>query len=165
MSADFVFSYCFSSGTDVLHRGRHIDHEVGWSERYLLLALDAIRRRAALHVDVAGLQLRDPVARRHRLQVDFEIRHLELGLDRIDDLHAKVHRVADRLLLVVEVRERDRRLAMADRYRAGLLDLLQRAGEVLRLHRESDGGGGEGQASLVDRTHRKSPMDGPRWPQ
>ena len=108
-------------------------HEVGVGERHLLLALDVVGRRAALEVDRAVRHQRNAVADVTGLQVDLEVRHLELGLDRVDDLHADVHRVADDLLLVVVVRERDRRLAMADRDRAGVLDLLQRAGEFLRL--------------------------------
>jgi len=56
----------------------------------------------------------------------------------VDDLRAQVHRVADRLLLVVQVREGDRRFAVADRDRPGVLDLLQRAFERLRVHRDGD---------------------------
>jgi len=40
--------------------------------------------------------------------------HLELGLHRVDDPQAQLDRVADRLLLVVVVRERDRGVAVAD---------------------------------------------------
>src|SRR6185369_3884749 len=39
----------------------------------------------------------------------------------------EVHGIADGLLLVVVVRERQRCIAVADRNRAGILDLLQRA--------------------------------------
>src|SRR5207302_6381026 len=57
-----------------------------------------------------------------------------------DDLHAKIHRVADGLLLVVEIRERDRRLAVPDRDRADVLDFFQRAGQLLRCHSAGDAG-------------------------
>ena len=54
---------------------------------------------------------------------------------------AEVHGVADGLLLVVVVGERHRGLAVAERDRAGVLDLLERAGELLtkrRTGRERD---------------------------
>ena len=175
MSADFVFSYFFSSGTAVvpdvveivlplrsardlmpealLHRGRDVDHEVGRSEGHLLLPLDAIGRRATFHVDIAGLQLRNAVARRDRLQVDLEIGHLELGLHRVDDLHAEVHRVADRLLLVVEVGKRDRRFAVAERNRSRFLDLLERPGQLLRLDGKRDGSDNNRHSGLDGEIH------------
>jgi hypothetical protein len=151
-----VFSYAFNSGTDVVPEV--VDDEVGRTERHLLLALDRIRRRAALHVDGSVLHQRNAVGRGDRLQVDLEIGQLEVGLDRIDDLHAQVHRIADGLLLVVEVGERDRRLTVTDRDGAGLLDLLQRAGEFLRLGGQGDAGddrGNDGSNDGAGMLHRK----------
>jgi hypothetical protein len=46
---------------------------------------------------------------------------------------ANVYRKADRLLAVVEIGERNRRVAVTDRDDAGFLDFLQRAGEFLRI--------------------------------
>src|SRR6516164_5320270 len=62
-------------------------------------------------------------------------------------IRAEIHGVAHDLLLVVVVGERHRGLAVAERDRAGLLDLLERAGEVLRERWAS----GEGRR----RDHRK----------
>src|SRR6185369_4926473 len=64
----------------------------------------------------------------------------ELLLDRAHDAHADVDRVADRLLLVVVVGERDRRVAMADGDGAGLLDLVEGAFLGQRGRREKRAG-------------------------
>ena len=46
---------------------------------------------------------------------------------------ADVDRKADRLLVVIEIGERNRQVAVTDRDGAGFLDVLQRAGELLRI--------------------------------
>jgi hypothetical protein len=80
------------------------------------------------------------------------MRVAELGLDRVDDLHAEVHRVPDDLLLVVVVGERDRGVAVPERDAARILDLLERAGQLLcerrlRQRERERGGGGEGECA------------------
>src|SRR5262249_45529418 len=71
-----------------------------------------------------------------------------------DDLAAEVHRVADGLLLVVEVRERDRRVAMTERDGVGVLDLLEGAFLGARRARDEQAAKGdkadEGHASESD---------------
>jgi hypothetical protein len=65
-----------------------------------------------------------------RHQLDVELGELQFGLDRIDRLEHHFLRVADDLLLVVVVRERDRRLPMPQGDDPGFLDLLQRTGQI-----------------------------------
>jgi hypothetical protein len=80
-----------SKGVDfraLLDCGGHVDHEVGRPERYLLLTGHRIGGRTAFKVDGAVLQQWNPVAGGDRLQVHLEVRHFQLGLDRIDDAHA-----------------------------------------------------------------------------
>jgi len=69
-------------------------------------AAQVVRRRAAFEVDRAVRHQRDAFAEGHELVLDVELGHLELGLHRVDDPQAQLDRVADRLLLVVVVRER-----------------------------------------------------------
>ena len=88
--------------------------EVRDREPDLLLARDVVGGRAALQVDGAVRHQRDAVGRGDQLVVDLDRRHLQLGFDRVDDPVAQVHRVADRLLLVVVVGEGDRGVAVAD---------------------------------------------------
>jgi hypothetical protein len=61
-----------------------------------------------------------------------ELGELELGFHCVDDPVAKVHGIADGLLLVVIVGERHRGFAVAQRDGACFLDLLERSGELLR---------------------------------
>jgi hypothetical protein len=105
--------------------------------------------RAALEVDGAVRHQRDAVGRGHELVVGFQVRHLQLGLHRVDDLRAQVHGVADGPLLVVVVGERQRGVAVADGDRARILDFLQgaflsegRKGNCERRQRGDDGEAG-----------------------
>ena len=111
-------------------------HEVGDRERYLLLPLEVVGGRAALEIDGPVRHQRNARRRGDRIQLHLQIRHLEIGLHRVDDLSAEIHRVADGRLLVVEVREGDRSVAVPERDRARLLDLLERA--LLRVCRRCD---------------------------
>jgi hypothetical protein len=72
---------------------------------------------------------------------------------RIDDLHAQIHRVTDRPLLVVEVAERNRRFAVAERDRPRFLDFLQRAREFLRMDRQGKQGGRRREHSFGEEAH------------
>ena len=81
--------------------------ESGRRERHLFLAVQVVGGRAALQINRAIGHQWNARGGGDRVEIDFQIRHFELGLDGIGDLHADVHRVADRLLLVVEVGERD----------------------------------------------------------
>jgi hypothetical protein len=78
-----------------------------------------------------------------------ELRHLELRPDRVDDAHAQIDRVADGLLLVVVIRERNRRVTVSDRDAAAVPDFLQRAGELLR------GGGNREHERACKREHQR----------
>ena len=121
-------------------------HEIGGREGNLLLALDAVGGGAALHVDIAAGKDRNAGLGGDGNELDLEFGHLELGLDRIDDLQADIDAVADRTLFVVQVGERDRGIAMPDFHDAGVLDLLQCAGEFLRRN----GGGTNGARGYDD---------------
>jgi hypothetical protein len=92
---------------------------------HLLLTLDRVGRGAALDVDGAVGEERNARGGGDRPQLDLQLRHFLGGLDRVDDPHAEIHRVADRLLLVVEVRKRHRDVAMTDGEGARGSDLLQ----------------------------------------
>ena len=96
----------------------------------LALTFGVVAGGAALEIDRAVLDQRDPVLRRHRHQPDRQRRQLELGLDRVEYLEHQVVRIADHLLLVVVVGERDRRLAVAETDRAGLGDPLERVRDL-----------------------------------
>src|SRR5215813_1418976 len=120
-------------------------------ERDLLLALEIVGGRAAFEVDGTVGYQRDTRGGGDRVELGFEVRKLELFLHPIDDPRAEIHGVAHDLLPVVVVGERYRGLAVAERDRAGVLDLLERASEVLRERRAS----GEGRR----RNHRKQHFD------
>src|SRR5262249_886244 len=75
--------------------------------------------------------------------LDVNLGELELGLDRIDDLAADIQGEADRLLLVVIVGERYRGITVADRDASSILDLFERAAQLLcseRRRRKCDRG-------------------------
>ncbi|MGY4409898.1 hypothetical protein ACVWW4_001634 [Bradyrhizobium sp. LB7.1] len=72
----------------------------------------------------------NPVRRRHGESVDRDVGHAELLLHGVDDLEADVHGEADRLLVSVQIAERDRSLLITQRDLPGLLDLLERTREV-----------------------------------
>src|SRR5262245_49484810 len=98
---------------------------MGNGEGNLLLPLEIVGRRAALKIGSAVCQKRNAGGGGYWLQLDLEFAELEVLLHRIDDLVAEVHGVADDLLLVVIVGERNRGFTVADRDRAGILDLLK----------------------------------------
>jgi len=100
-------------------------------EADLLLTFGIVRRRAAFDIDRTVLHQRDAVGRGDRHQLGVELGHLQFGLHRIDDLEHQLMRVADDLLLVVVIRKRDRRLAMAQGNDPRIVDLLQRTGQLL----------------------------------
>ena len=83
-------------------------------ERHLLLALEVVRRRAALEVDGPVLHERDAVLRGDRRELDLEAREPQLLPHGLHHREHDLVRVADHLLLVVVVGERDRRLAVAE---------------------------------------------------
>jgi hypothetical protein len=128
--------------------------EMGNGEGDLLLPLEIVGGRAAFEVDGAVRHQRDAGRRGDRVELDVELRKLELALHPLDDAPAEIHGVAHHLLLVVVVGERHRGLAVAERNRAGVLDLLERAGDLLCEHR----GGGEARR----RNHRKQHLDAHR---
>ena len=111
---------------DVAARGQKM--RVG--ERDLLLALGIVGGRTAFEVNGAVGKQRNPGRRGHRIELDLELAELEFVLHGIDDLVANVHRKADRLLTIVEIGERDRGVAEAERDRTGLLDVLQCARQL-----------------------------------
>src|SRR6266705_2494984 len=98
-----------------------------------------------LEIDGAVGHQRNARRRGDRIQLHQEVGHLQLRLDRVDDLAAEVDRVAEGRLLVVEVRKGDRRVAMAERDHARLLDLLERAllGAGRRPHQREGAHGDE----------------------
>ena len=92
--------------------------EVGVGEGDLLLTVGVVRGRTAFEVDGAVGDQRDAGRRGDRVELDLELRQLQVRLHRVDDLQADLHRVADRLLVVVEVGEGHRGVAVADGDRA-----------------------------------------------
>ncbi len=123
----------------------------------LLLALGVVGGRTAFEVDGAVGDQRNAGRRRHRIELDLELVELELLLHGIDDLVADVHRVADRLLVVVEIGERNRQIAIAERDRAGFLDILQRPRELLGIRLATEERHGERIAKNTCAIHRYSP--------
>jgi hypothetical protein len=108
--------------------------------------------RAALQVDRAVRHERDAVGGSHELVVHLQVRVADRLLHVLDDARADVHGVAHGLLLVVVVRERNRRIPVTDRDRAGVLDLLQRA--VLGDRGgEGQGAGGRAEGGLHEAQH------------
>src|SRR5206468_9624425 len=66
-----------------------------------------------------------------RDELDPQLVDAESLLDLLDDLQAQVDRIADRQAARVQVRERERAFAVAEGDAPRVLDLLQRAGELL----------------------------------
>ena len=133
---------------------------MGVGEGDLLLALGVVGGRAAFEIDGAVGHQRNAGRRRHRIELDLELVELELLLHGIDDLAADVHGVADRLLVVIEIGEGDRRIAEAERDGAGILDVLQRSGEFLRHRRRSAQRAGQQTADNMTVFHVTSPFIG-----
>jgi hypothetical protein len=94
--------------------------------------------------DRAVLHQRDAVGRGDGHQFDVDLGQLEFSLDAFDGLEHQFMRITDDLLLVVVIREGNRRFAVAEGDGAGVLDLFQGQG-FLRLSRQNSGstqGGG-----------------------
>ena len=108
-------------------------------ERDQLLALDVVRGRSAFEVDLARGDGGDARLRGHRLPLDRD-RPANLLADRVDEQLAQVDRIADRLAARRQVRERNRRLAVADRDRSTGADLGERAGQLRRIALRCDRG-------------------------
>ena len=85
-----------------------------------------------------------------RGEADPNVHAVELVGYVLHDLAAKIDRIADRLPQAIEIRERQRALAIAERDGAGLLDTLERAGQspnvrrFLRIDRQAKGQHGRG---------------------
>jgi hypothetical protein len=134
-----------------LHQHAHVVAKDVGRERHLLLALDQVGGGAALDVDRAVLHQRHAVGRSHGLVLDLDGRQLELGLHRLDDAVADLDAVAHGLQVAVQVREAERRLAVAEGDGAARLDLGERVA-LLRLRGSErqqgaghhEGGGTEG---------------------
>jgi hypothetical protein len=67
---------------------------------------------------------------------DWQIIHFQLGqfqfpLDRINQFQAQIHRVANRLLVIVQIRKRQRRIAVCQRYALAAANIVQRVGRRL----------------------------------
>src|SRR5262249_37483630 len=68
-------------------------------------------------------------------ECNLDLHAIELSGYVLHDLAAKVDRVADRLLPAVEIGEGQRAFAVAERDRAGALDLLERSGNGADIRR------------------------------
>ena len=113
----------------LLHQHQHAVDEDVVRERDLLLALEVVGGGAALEIDRPVLQQRNAVLRRDRRELDLQLlAHclFHAGNDHVGDFL----RIAGDGVRVSLVRERNRRLAIAHRDHARLLDLGQR---VVRL--------------------------------
>ncbi|MGY4450230.1 hypothetical protein ACVWZR_004890 [Bradyrhizobium sp. i1.3.1] len=70
------------------------------------------------------------------------------------------NREPDGLLVVVEIGERDRGIAEAERDGAGVLDVLQRAGQLLGPGLADGEGRGEREADATEMSHFFIPLSG-----
>src|SRR5262249_50871351 len=84
-------------------------------ERNLLPALDIARGRAAFEIDLAGRHLLQAIGWGHRRKCDLDLHAVEFGGRVFHNLAAKVDRVPDRLLPAIEIGERQRAFAIAER--------------------------------------------------
>src|SRR5262245_19333379 len=100
-------------------------------ERHLLLSLEIIGGRTAFEVHGAVRDQRDTRRRSDRVELGFERGEFERAFHPIDDARAQIHGIAYHLLLIVVVGKRHRGLAVAESDGARILDLLERAGELL----------------------------------
>ena len=123
-------SSCLQVGRLLRHEAVGGD-EMGDRERDLLLSLEVVGGRAALEVDGAVGDQRDAVGRGDRVELDLELWQLELLLHahrrcaRRDPSHSRLPAAYRRSTKTAP------RIAVAERDRARILDLLQRAGGLL----------------------------------
>src|SRR5262249_11833733 len=102
-------------------------------EVHLLLARERVGGGPAFDVHGAVGDHRQPVLRSHLHPLDGELTQSELLLEGVGDAYAEVDGVPGRFAIGVQEGERARGVTMADRDRAGRLDLVERA---LRLRPE-----------------------------
>src|SRR5712675_3741331 len=95
-------------------------------EGNLLQTICVVGGRSAFKVDGTISEQWNAGRRRHRSEFNRELVELELFLHGVDDFVTDVHGKTDRLLVVVEIRKWNRRIAIAKADRAGFLDLSQR---------------------------------------
>ena len=117
-----------------------LNAEVAHREGSFLLTLQRIGGRAAFDIDGAVLDERDAVGRSDRLILDVKLREAEFLLDGIRNALADREGIACRLAVGVEVGERNRTFAVAERNGAGFLNFFERARKLSRAH---GGAGGE----------------------
>ncbi|MCY1553714.1 hypothetical protein D9M68_902250 [compost metagenome] len=91
------------------------------------MAVEVVGGVAAFQVDGAVGQQRNARGRRRRVVAHLQLGQLQRRLYVLGDFLADFHCVADRLLVAVQVGERDRGLGMAEGNHAGFLDLVQPA--------------------------------------
>src|SRR5262249_7968523 len=120
-----------------------VHDEGGQAERDRLLPLEIVDRGAALQVDSAVNDQRYAVGGGDELLTDLEARHLQELPQVVDDLHAQVDRISDRLTGIVGVGKRNRCIAHPENDLTGIAELLQRS-RFLRCGR--NGGGEQGYA-------------------
>ncbi|MNI42751.1 hypothetical protein D3C73_970530 [compost metagenome] len=105
-----------------------VDETVG--KRHLLLPLGGDAGGAAFQVNSAVLHQRDAGLRGHQVVFHLEVRQRQLLLDTLDDLARQVHRIAHWLAgVVTHIRERHRRIAIAQGDALAGGDLAQGAGQ------------------------------------
>jgi hypothetical protein len=131
---------------------------MGDGEGDLLLPFEVIRGRAAFQIDRAVRNQRDAGGRGDRVELGLERGKLERILHPIDDAGAQIHSIAHDLLLVVVIGKRHRGLAVPERDRARILDLLERARELLRERWAPGQDSSRNQREQHFETHRFSPL-------
>jgi hypothetical protein len=130
---------------------------MGVGERDLFQPVGVVGGRSAFEVDGAVGQQRDTGRRRHRIELDRELVELELRLHSADDRQADIDRKADRFLVVVQIGERDRRVAVADGDGAGFLDFLQRPRQLFGVGLRGAECGGDHEADHTQMFHSSLP--------
>ncbi|CAM2156773.1 hypothetical protein PT2222_30130 [Paraburkholderia tropica] len=111
-------------------------------ELHLALARAGIGRDAADQIDAAVLHERHEILRRDGDKAHAQPRPLRARLDRRDHAVAYVLRKADDLAVRIDGRKRHRGLAVADRDRVGVADLVERGLRDLRARQPRPRHGG-----------------------